>query len=119
MGTQEIKGAIERLLNKIQELEGMVSNFQGDNELLHRRINEYVEELGKLYAARSSLVPVELLASMDDGGNPDTWTQDLFRSAILHNQGSKGRVQAVRALRDGLAQRLLQQAAEQQRAGTS
>ena len=35
--------------------------------------------------------------------------QDLFRSALQHNQGSKGKVLAVRRLRDELAQRVEQQ----------
>lgn len=48
------------------------------------RSNEYIEALGRLYASREGLVgprgePVEvaaeLLTALDDGGNPDSWTQ--------------------------------------------
>ena len=33
---------------------------------------------------------------VDGGGNPDTFTSDVFKAALKENQGAKGKVQAVR-----------------------
>ena len=39
---------------------------------------------------------IEPLRHVDSGGNPDTFTSDVFRAALRANQGAKGKVQAVR-----------------------
>lgn len=33
---------------------------------------------------------------VDGGGNPDTFTADVFRASLAANQAAKGKVQAVR-----------------------
>jgi hypothetical protein len=41
-------------------------------------------------------VPVELLAYVDDGGNPDAFIIDVIRSAAAANEAAKGKVEAFR-----------------------
>jgi hypothetical protein len=49
---------------QIYELEATVTDFNGDHELLHERINALLAELGRLQSQRDGAafeVPVELL----------------------------------------------------------
>lgn len=39
-------------------------------------------------------VPVDLLRAIDEGGNPDVFTADIFERANRGNQLSKGKAQA-------------------------
>ena len=64
--------------------------------------NQYVEELSKLQQLREAVkvdVPVELLQHIDEGGNPDVFTSDLFKRSLRANQLSKGKVEAFRTFR--------------------
>ena len=61
-----------------------------------------MSELGGLAEQRGSLaveVPVELLKYVDEGGNPDAFTAEVFRRANRGNQLARGRVQAFARLR--------------------
>lgn len=50
---------------------------------------------------------------LDDGGFPDQYTADCFRAALTDNQASKGKVEAIRHLRDELMTQLQQQLPEE------
>ncbi|KAI7844466.1 hypothetical protein COHA_001969 [Chlorella ohadii] len=111
---KNVQDAIDRVLFKINELEAILGNFTGQNELLHAKLNEYVAELGKLEAAKDDMIgggqpvelAVELLRAVDEGTNPDSFTVQLFRDSLAQNQASKGKVEAFRSLREQLTQQL-------------
>ena len=48
-------------------------------------------------------VPVELLRAIDEGGNPDVFTAELFERANRSNQLSKGKAEAFAGFRCLLA----------------
>ncbi len=59
-------------------------------------------ELGGLSSHREALavdVPVELLRYIDEGGNPDAFTSEIFNRANRSNQLAKGKVEAFGAFR--------------------
>ncbi|KAL4434309.1 hypothetical protein ABPG75_000750 [Micractinium tetrahymenae] len=99
--------AIDKVLFTINELEAIVGEFGGQNELLHAKLNQYVEELGKLDGVKDNMVggglpvelAVELLRAVDEGTNPDTFTVQVFRDSLAQNQASKGKVEAFKQLR--------------------
>ncbi|PRW33561.1 mediator of RNA polymerase II transcription subunit 10b [Chlorella sorokiniana] len=111
---KNVQDAIDRVLFKINELEAILGNFTGQNDLLHAKLNEYVAELGKLEAAKDDMIgggqpvelAVELLRAVDEGTNPDSFTVQLFRDSLAQNQASKGKVEAFRTLREQLTQQL-------------
>ena len=47
-------------------------------------------------------VPVDLLRTIDEGGNPDVFTADIFERANRSNQLSKGKAQAFASFRCSL-----------------
>lgn len=105
-----LKQCLKRLIWKLHEIESTVCDFNGDHELLFERINKYVEELASLQSHSESVkdieVPVELLRYMDEGGNPDTFTSDIFRRALRSNQQSMGKAQAFSQFRDAVEAQL-------------
>ncbi len=59
-------------------------------------------ELGGLASHREALavdVPVELLRYVDEGGNPDAFTSEIFQRANRSNQLVKGKVEAFASFR--------------------
>ena len=44
-------------------------------------------------------VPVDLLRAVDDGGNPDVFTAEVFERANRANQLSKGKAEAFASFR--------------------
>ncbi|KAL4423221.1 hypothetical protein ABPG77_000013 [Micractinium sp. CCAP 211/92] len=108
--------AIDRVLFTINELEAILGEFNGQNELLHAKLNEYIEELGKLEGVKDNMVggglpvelAVELLRAVDEGTNPDTFTVQVFRDSLAQNQASKGKVEAFRQLRQRTTEQLQQ-----------
>lgn len=62
---------------------------------------QLVDGLHTLAGQRSAVdlqVPVELLRYLDDGGNPDAFTTEMFSRAHADNQQAKGRVDALRCV---------------------
>lgn len=60
--------------------------------------NGLISELGTLSSQREALaveVPVELLKYIDEGGNPDVFTAEVFELANRANQLAKGKVEAL------------------------
>ncbi|KDD75001.1 hypothetical protein H632_c932p0 [Helicosporidium sp. ATCC 50920] len=51
-------------------------------------------------------VAIELLKYLDDGDNPDTFTDDIFRAGLVANQVSKGKFTAFRKLEESLSTHL-------------
>ncbi|EFN51713.1 hypothetical protein CHLNCDRAFT_54921 [Chlorella variabilis] len=111
-----VQDAIDRVLFKINELEAILGEFDGNNELLHTKLNEYIEELTKLDAVKDNMIgagqqaelAVELLRAVDEGTNPDSFTVQLFRDSMAQNQASKGKVEAFRMLQQRVSQQLQQ-----------
>lgn len=61
-----------------------------------------MKELSGLAAEREALavdIPVELLAHIDEGGNPDVFTAEVFQRANRANQLAKGKAVAFAGLR--------------------
>ncbi|KAK2076926.1 hypothetical protein QBZ16_005154 [Prototheca wickerhamii] len=80
-----------------------------------RREEEYGASLQSLYELRDDLqahdgtqleVPVELLRSVDEGENPDAFTEAVFRSSLGANQACKGKVVAMRELHSAVERNL-------------
>lgn len=64
--------------------------------------NGLVTDLGGLASHRGGLavdIPVELLRYVDEGGNPDVFTSEIFQRANRSNQLAKGKVEAFAAFR--------------------
>ncbi|KAL4860169.1 Mediator of RNA polymerase II transcription subunit 10b [Chlorella vulgaris] len=111
---KSVQEAIDKVLFKINELEAIVGEFNGNNELLHTKLNEYIQALGALEAVKDDMISggqpvelaVELIKAVDEGTNPDTFTVQLFRDSMALNQASKGKVDAFRLLQQKLAQQM-------------
>jgi Transcription factor subunit Med10 of Mediator complex len=52
-------------------------------------------------------VPVSLLHFVDEGGNPDVFTSEIFRQCLRENQAAKGKVEAFRCVSKGAGAGLL------------
>ncbi|KAK9811481.1 hypothetical protein WJX72_004659 [[Myrmecia] bisecta] len=100
------KDSIQRVLWKIHELEATISDFSGDQELLFQRLNEYTAELAHLQEQSEHVkdynIPVEILKYVDEGGNPDEFTRDVFKRALHSNQLVKGKTECIRDFRDAI-----------------
>ena len=67
-------------------------------EALHKDLQS-LEEKRELLAVD---VPVDLLRTIDEGGNPDVFTAGIFERANRSNQLSKGKAQAFASFRCSL-----------------
>lgn len=101
---------------QIHELETTVCDYDANQDVLQTRMcvhapllqqqqhaifhsNQLVEGLQTLATQRDAVdmqVPMELLRYLDDGGNPDSFTTEVFSRAQADNQQAKGRVDALR-----------------------
>uniref|UniRef100_A0A7S0RVT4 Mediator of RNA polymerase II transcription subunit 10 n=1 Tax=Pyramimonas obovata TaxID=1411642 RepID=A0A7S0RVT4_9CHLO len=88
------------------ELEQQVQDFSEDSQqLLFERMNNFVDSLTHLRESASSTtieVPVELLAVVDRGENPDLFSVSRFEQCIERNQATKGRVTVLKEFSDSL-----------------
>lgn len=102
--------AADQLLWKLVQLEDTLSDFSEDQqEVLEVLLNQYTETLGKLQSCCSLLednVPLDLVSFLDEGGNPDVFTRELFVGCVAANQEAKGKVLAFRQLSQELSQGL-------------
>ena len=64
-------------------------------ETLHKDL-QALEQKRELLAVD---VPVDLLRTIDEGGNPDVFTAEIFERANRANQLSKGKAQAFASFR--------------------
>ncbi|CAK0784353.1 hypothetical protein CVIRNUC_007557 [Coccomyxa viridis] len=93
------------VLKQIQKLESTISGHSGDQDTLINQLEALHKDLQGLEEKRELLavdIPVDLLRTIDEGGNPDVFTAGIFERANRSNQLSKGKAQAFAGFRDGL-----------------
>uniref|UniRef100_A0A7S0QZP0 Mediator of RNA polymerase II transcription subunit 10 n=1 Tax=Chlamydomonas leiostraca TaxID=1034604 RepID=A0A7S0QZP0_9CHLO len=106
---------LKDLIWKTFELEETVKNFgEGTQEILEERLVQYSGSIRSLAATAPAFegvrVPTDLLQYMDEGGNPNQYTAEVFQGCTRDNQAAKGKVAAVACLRDTLLSSLEKEA---------
>lgn len=110
---------LKDLLWKVYELEETVRYGGGieQQDLLEQRLLALMHELREAShntgAFEDLKVPLNMLKYLDEGGIPDEFTADSFRSSLSDNQASKGKVEAVQKLHSHLLQQLSEQLPEE------
>lgn len=103
---QPVVTTLERLLWKIQEMEATVKLYPANGaELIEDRLYKFLEDLRslkQLSEPMSNRIPIDLLRYVDEGGNPDLYTKEMFKAAVRDNQLVKGKVTAVKSLYDSI-----------------
>mmetsp|Transcript_20083 Transcript_20083/g.33692 ORF Transcript_20083/g.33692 Transcript_20083/m.33692 type:complete len:143 (-) Transcript_20083:292-720(-) len=105
-GQHPLEDHISKTLWKVHELEQQIQDFSEDSQpLLFDRMNEFVNSLKELRQSASTStieVPVELLAAVDRGENPDLFSVRHFEQCIERNQAAKGKVKVLKDFSDSL-----------------
>ena len=105
-GDGTVEQALLDLVAKLDGLEQAVSDYTADKqEAVFQGINDWVAGLEGLAGFKAELdadVPVELLARMDMGENPDGYVKGLLDHCLARNQQSKGRVEILKEFRAAL-----------------
>lgn len=105
-----VVSTLERLLWKIHELESTVRAYPPNGaEILEDRFTKFLEELKELKKQSEGLgnrIPIDLLRYVDEGGNPDVYTKEVFKAAYRDNQLVKGKIVSLRALNDSILKEL-------------
>ncbi|XP_058734124.1 mediator of RNA polymerase II transcription subunit 10b-like [Vicia villosa] len=109
---KQINESIEKTLALIHQLTLTVSNYDDAMQMpLLQRINGLVAELDNMMKLAENCniqVPMEVIKLIDDGKNPDLFTQDVINDCIAKNQITKGKTDAFKGFRKHLLEELEQ-----------
>ncbi|ORX51153.1 hypothetical protein BCR36DRAFT_351720 [Piromyces finnis] len=90
------------LINTLYNLNVIVYDFQKESTpVLHNKINEVVNELKDLDEIKDNVdikIPQELLDDVEQGKNPDIFSDNLIRETISQNQSTNGKIEAIKKL---------------------
>ncbi|CDR37597.1 CYFA0S01e12970g1_1 [Cyberlindnera fabianii] len=111
---EKTKQIISDLVESFIELGIIVHDFQGtesSRDALSLRLNHTIDELQKLQSpATNSLdnvpVPLDVLQYVEDGRNPDVYTREFVETTRKANQHLRGKMMAMRDLRDVLGKKI-------------
>ncbi|ORX85120.1 hypothetical protein BCR32DRAFT_265871 [Anaeromyces robustus] len=94
------------LINTLYNLNVIVYDFQpSSTQVLHNKINEVVEELKDLDDIKENIdikIPQELLDDIEQGKNPDIFTNNLIKATVSQNQNTNGKIEAMKLLSNTL-----------------
>eukprot|EP00271_Cylindrocystis_brebissonii_P004920 TRINITY_DN16859_c0_g1_i1.p1 TRINITY_DN16859_c0_g1~~TRINITY_DN16859_c0_g1_i1.p1 ORF type:complete len:199 (-),score=32.96 TRINITY_DN16859_c0_g1_i1:312-908(-) len=99
--------AIERSLGEVHMLERTVQGYKDESQqLLLTRLNDLVSHLATIQSVADKCndvqIPVEVVRFVDEGRNPDQFTQAFLKGCVERNEMTKGRVEAFKSLREHL-----------------
>eukprot|EP00833_Pecoramyces_ruminatium_P007835 jgi/Orpsp1_1/1181867/evm.model.c7180000078921.1 len=90
------------LINSLYNLNVIVYDYQPtSNEVLHNTIKEVVTELKDLDEIKENVdikIPQELLDDVEQGKNPDIFTNNLIKATVSQNQNTNGKIEAIKVL---------------------
>ncbi|CAO3627735.1 unnamed protein product [Mucor hiemalis] len=105
---QLIEDQLNDLLQKLFELSVIVYDFQPDgNKLVWKKVNDIIEhykEIDHLKDGINSFIPEEVINFVEQGRNPDKFTQDFVERAATENQFTNGKIKAVSEFRSLLSE---------------
>ncbi|KXS09178.1 hypothetical protein M427DRAFT_64640 [Gonapodya prolifera JEL478] len=79
------------------------------NDVVPNYVNGVVDHLRKLDNLKNEVtedIPRALIGQIEAGRNPDMYTKDLYEQVSVRNQQERGKIVAVKNLRDTLTQEL-------------
>ncbi|KAL8495240.1 hypothetical protein ACS0TY_019409 [Phlomoides rotata] len=108
----QVISSIQKTLGILHQLYLTVSSYNVAAQIpLLQRMNNLVLELDNMtrLAEKCNIqVPMEVLNLIDDGKNPDEFTQDMLNNCIAKNQITKGKTDSFKSLRKHLLEELEQ-----------
>ncbi|KAG4090141.1 hypothetical protein H8356DRAFT_1713933 [Neocallimastix lanati (nom. inval.)] len=93
------------LINTLYNLNVIVYDENPNNKALHNRIEEVVHELKELDEIKENVdikIPQELLDDVEQGKNPDIFTNNLIKATVSQNQSTNGKIEAIKLLSNTL-----------------
>lgn len=108
------KDVLNRLTDAFFELGIYVHDFQGtegSREGMAIKVNATIDDLKQLTAPHSKPldnvpIPLDVLQYIEDGRNPDVYTREFVEATRKSNQYLRGKMVAMRELRDVLGQKI-------------
>ncbi|KAF5841665.1 transcription factor subunit Med10 of mediator complex-domain-containing protein [Dunaliella salina] len=103
--------SLKDLVGKTWEIEEVVRNYGPETQpALQERMMQYINSVAELRNHTAFLedvrVPMDMLQYLDEGGNVNQYTAEVFKACDRDNQASKGKVEAVQCLWDSVVARM-------------
>ncbi|KAK1869517.1 hypothetical protein I4F81_011993 [Pyropia yezoensis] len=103
---RELEGALEVGADALAGLVGAVSSFGVDGQAdLFAKVNDFVRDLRQIDVAGAAVpdtVPLEVLAAVDRGRNPEAVTKDTLETLSEANDMARGKIAVMAHFRDAL-----------------
>ncbi|KAI8098623.1 transcription factor subunit Med10 of mediator complex-domain-containing protein [Halteromyces radiatus] len=104
---QEVEEQLHDLLQVLFELSVMVYDFQPDgNKLVWNKINsvlDHYKTIDQLKNGLNEFIPEEVISYVENGKNPDLFTQAFTSRTASENQFTHGKIKAVENFRSLLS----------------
>jgi mediator of RNA polymerase II transcription subunit 10 len=108
------KKDLGQLISSFIELGIIIHDFQGtqsSRDALALKLNTTIDELQKLQKPKTREldqvpIPLDVLQYIEDGRNPDVYTREFVEATRKSNQYLRGKMEAMRDLRDVLGQKI-------------
>ncbi|XP_012787507.1 mediator of RNA polymerase II transcription subunit 10 [Sorex araneus] len=102
---------LEKFVENVRQLGIIASDFHpGSQARLNQKLNSIVTGLQDIDKCRRQLkditVPLEVLEYIDQGRNPQLFTQECLEQALAKNEQVKGKIDSMKKLKSLLVQEL-------------
>jgi len=116
--TEALLSGLKELLALVNATEEAVLMAGPETQpVLAERMAAFTARVAQLRGSTAALdglrIPVDMLQYLDDGGNVNQYTAEVFHGCVRDNQASKGKVEAVQCLWDAVMAKLGADAPEQ------
>jgi len=110
-GNKQTLHSLKELVGKTWEIEEVVRNYGPETQpVLQERMMQYISSVAELRNHTACLedvrVPMDMLQYLDEGGNVNQYTAEVFKACDRDNQASKGKVEAVQCLWDSVVAKM-------------
>ncbi|KAI8344407.1 transcription factor subunit Med10 of mediator complex-domain-containing protein [Chlamydoabsidia padenii] len=104
---QIVEDQLHELLQVLFDLTVMVHDFQPNgNQFVWNKINsvlEHYKQIDELKSGLTSYIPEEVINYVENGQNPDLFTQAFISRTATENQFTNGKIKAVDSFRSLLS----------------
>eukprot|EP00112_Aurelia_sp_Birch-Aquarium-sp1_P006522 Seg1719.7 transcript_id=Seg1719.7/GoldUCD/mRNA.D3Y31 product="Mediator of RNA polymerase II transcription subunit 10" protein_id=Seg1719.7/GoldUCD/D3Y31 len=106
-----LQQSIEQFIETTRQLGIMVSDFQpGSQGVLNDSLNNLVSDMQEIDKCKQTVqdveVPLEIFQYVDQGKNPELYTEDCLKRALNKNEEVKSKVDAYKNYRTSLTEEL-------------
>jgi len=111
---ESLQQNIEQFIETMRQVGIMVSDFQpGSQDNLNDKINNLVADMQEIDRCKQSVqdveVPLEIFQYVDQGKNPELYTEDCLKRTLSKNEEVKAKIEAYKSFSSALSEEMMKE----------